>query len=96
MCKGVAVTERIHIVVGREEKERFRRLAAREGRSLSDWLREAARERAAARGEAQLEDEASLRKFFDACDRREEGREPDWEVHREVIERSIGPGGVPG
>ena len=29
-----------------------------------------------------------LRAFFSACDRREEGREPDWQDHLAVIEAS--------
>ena len=44
-----AMTERIHIVVDRAEKERYRRLAAREGKTLSEWLRAAARDRVARR-----------------------------------------------
>jgi hypothetical protein len=90
------MSERIHIVVGREEKERFRRLAAREGRTLSEWLREAARARASSATEAGLADASSLRSFFAECDRRERGRgrEPDWASHREVIERSKGSGGA--
>jgi hypothetical protein len=31
---------------------------------------------------------ADLRKFFKACDLREEGREPDWEEHLKTIEGS--------
>ena len=88
------MAERIHIVLTREEKERYRRLAAREGHSLSEWLRAAARDRAAQAGRrAALDSVASLRAFFEACDERERGREPDWEAHREVIERSIAAGG---
>ena len=87
------MTERIHIVVDRAEKERFRRLAAREGKTLSEWLRDAARERVAAAREAgALETTSGLRSFFAECDARERGQEPDWQVHREVIERSIGEG----
>jgi len=33
-----------------------------------------------------------LEAFFTACDERESGEEPDWEAHREVIERSIRSG----
>jgi hypothetical protein len=84
------MAERIHILVDREEKERFRRSAAREGRSLSEWLREAAKDRAAAsESRVALDSREALEAFFAACDRRERGREPDWESHREVIERSI-------
>lgn len=87
------MTERIHIVVDPAEKERFRLLAEREGKSLSAWLREAAREKVAAAGtRAGLETGEALRAFFAACDQREMGREPDWEEHRFVIERSVGSG----
>ena len=33
-----------------------------------------------------------LEAFFTACDERESGEEPDWEAHREMIERSIRSG----
>ncbi len=39
------MSERIHIVVDAADKERYRRQAAREGKTLSDWLREAAAEK---------------------------------------------------
>ncbi|HUE96105.1 MAG TPA: hypothetical protein VMN39_05570 [Longimicrobiaceae bacterium] len=87
------MTERIHLVVGRAEKERYRRLAARAGKSLSEWLRDAAREKlASGESDVALDSVDRLRDFFAECDRRETGREPDWESHREIIERSIGQG----
>lgn len=45
MCMEGSVSERIHIVVDAADKERYRRQAAREGKTLSDWLREAAAEK---------------------------------------------------
>ena len=42
--------ERIHLVLSAAEKERYRLAAARVGQSLSEWLRQAAEERAAAEG----------------------------------------------
>jgi hypothetical protein len=82
--------ERIHLVLSAAEKERYRMAAARVGQSLSEWLRLAAEEKAAAAEEAVALDSAdALRVFFAACDEREEGTEPDWEVQREVIEASI-------
>ncbi|HUH14101.1 MAG TPA: ribbon-helix-helix protein, CopG family [Longimicrobiales bacterium] len=85
--------ERIHIVVDPSEKERFRLLAEREGKSLSAWLRDAARERAAAAASASaLDTEQALRDFFAACDEREVGTEPGWEHHRRVIEDSVRSG----
>lgn len=87
------MSTRIHIILDDAEKERFRRQAEREGKSLAAWLREAARERLAATDQrTELRTLKQLRAFFDACDRRETGPEPDWEEHRKVIERSIGTG----
>ncbi len=87
------MAERIHIIIDPADKEMFRSAAAQEGKSLSEWLREAAAEKAssARRGRA-LESREALEDFFRECDVRETGREPDWEAHREVMERSIGTG----
>ena len=83
-------TERIHVVIDAAEKERFRRLAAREGKTLSEWLRDVARARAEADAELdRLDTPDQLDRFFTACDEREHGREPDWEEHLGVIRRSI-------
>jgi hypothetical protein len=78
---------RIQVVLGQEERERFRRQAELEGKSLSSWLREAGRERLDSRRARRISS-AQLSSFFRECDARERGREPDWEEHREVIERS--------
>ena len=90
------MVERIHIVVDRAEKERYRRLAAREGKTLSEWLRTAAQEKlAASEAQSALETADALRAFFREINERERGREPDWETQREVIERSIAKGASP-
>jgi hypothetical protein len=84
---------RIHIILDDDDKERFRREAAREGKSLTEWLREAARDRlAAAERTTRMDTVAELRAFFAACDARERGSEPEWDEHRRVIERSIRAG----
>lgn len=90
------MSERIHIVVDEAEKERFRRRAEREGKSLSAWLREAARERLAADRGPELDTVGELDAFFADCDEREEGREPDWDAHRRTSERSVGRGAADG
>lgn len=89
-----AMPERIHLVVTGEEKELYRRMAAREGRSLSEWLRAAAQERAAKAAPRKLDSDEALREFFAACAARRvgQGREPDWEEHKRVIERSMASG----
>jgi hypothetical protein len=74
------------------EREAFRRAAAHEGLSLSDWLRRAARDRLAASKAPTLSSAEDLRAFFEACDAREEGVEPDWDQHRRVIEESKATG----
>jgi len=87
------MTERIHLLLGRAEKERYRRLAARAGKSLSEWLRDAARDKLTAEeASAGLDSEDRLREFFAECDLREPGREPDWETHKDIIEGSVRTG----
>ena len=87
------MAERIHIVLPSAEKERFRRLAEREGKSLSEWLRDVARERAdALSATVRIDTREQLDRFFAACDEHEHGREPDWEDHLKVILGSIGEG----
>jgi hypothetical protein len=80
---------RIHILLDASEKARYRRQAEREGKSLGAWLRAAAEDRlrAAEQGPS-LRTRAELARFFEGCDAREHGREPDWTEHRETIERS--------
>lgn len=80
---------RIHVVLDDADKERFRRQAEREGKSLSAWLRDAALERlTAAERRTSIATVDELDAFFAACDARERGREPDWEEHRRVIDQS--------
>ncbi len=87
------MADRIHLVLDSAEKERFRAAAAREGKTLSAWLRDAAQERVAARErERGLRTREDLEAFFRHCDEREVGQEPDWEAHRLVIERSLRSG----
>jgi hypothetical protein len=83
---------RVQVVVDRLERERFRRRAAEQGLSLSAWLREAGREKAAAGESKRRMTPATLRAFFKRCAAREKDREPDWEQHREVIARSMAKG----
>lgn len=88
MCVGV----RLHIVVDERERVVFRARAAAEGRSLSEWLREAARDRARATAPPPLTEPGALEAFFLACDAREQGREPEWDEHLAVIAASRAQG----
>jgi len=82
------MTSRIHLVLAEEEKARLGRAARKEGMSLSAWLREAAREKLESSGPPSLTTVDELEAFFTECDLQEEGAEPDWEAHREVIQAS--------
>jgi hypothetical protein len=86
------MSSRVQVILSDEEKARFQSEARRQGMSLSAWLRLAAIERLAARPATKLSEPSSLRAFFATCDRREEGQEPDWDQHLEVIQGSRGRG----
>lgn len=89
------MTDRIHLVVREEEKERYRRSAEEAGLTLSEWLREAAREKLASKAYAgRIKTVEDLDAFFAECRARHEGEgpEPDWEDHKKAIEASIRSG----
>ena len=80
---------RVQVLVEATEREAFRQVAEQEGKSLSGWLRESALDRLeATKAAAKITSPADLRKFFKACDRREKGREPQWEEHLKAMEKS--------
>ncbi len=80
---------RVQVLMEREEREEFRRLAQRRGMSLSSWLRQAGLDRMARdAGAVGIDSPEALRDFFATCDERESGVEPDWEEHKRVIEGS--------
>jgi hypothetical protein len=83
------MSDRIHIVLDAVEKERFRARAREEGKTLSEWLRDVARQ-ALLRGQegSEIRTVQELREFFARCDAREQGTEPDWESHRRQIDES--------
>jgi hypothetical protein len=81
---------RIQVVVDRQERDAFRARATAEGRSLSEWLREAGRQRLRETAPPRLTDPDALEAFFADCDAAEQGSgpEPEWEEHLRVIEES--------
>ena len=86
------MSTRVQVVMDEIEREAFRQAAAREGLSLSDWLRRAARQRLESAVLPELSSVENLRAFFRECDAREQGTEPDWQQHRAVIEESKAKG----
>lgn len=83
---------RIQVVMEEAERELFRSCARKEGMSLSSWMRKVATERAKAARSPRLDTAEDLQRFWDDCDRRENGREPDWEQHLEVMQESRSSG----
>ncbi|WP_420449299.1 hypothetical protein [Candidatus Palauibacter sp.] len=82
------IVSRIHFVVREAEKVRYQAQASREGKSLGQWLREAADERLAATRPRKFTLE-ELREFNAACDaRRSDAPEPDWPDVKQVISES--------
>jgi len=80
---------RIQLVIDERERDAFRRRAQAEGRTLSEWLREAGRERLARSEPGALSTARELARFFAACDAAEaEGREPDWDAHLATVQAS--------
>lgn len=80
---------KIQVVLDENDRDEFRGQAAREGLSLSAWLRAAARERLTSRkARRALQTVEELDDFFAECDARETVPEPDWEEHLKVIEQS--------
>ena len=84
------MSQRIHVVLDERERAAFQSRAAAEGRSLSEWLRLAGRERMERERPARIASTDDLTAFFDACDRRDAGREPDWAEHLAIADRSRG------
>ncbi len=82
---------RIHFVVKETAKARYQAQAEREGKSLGQWMREAAEEKLASE-RPRLYTVEELREFAARCDARHPpgSREPDWpEIKRMIAESKI-------
>jgi hypothetical protein len=80
--------ERIHIVIDDRERQAFKARATAEGVSLSEWLREAARERLHRERPAEISRVEDLDRFFTERREAEMGAEPEWEQHVSVMDSS--------
>lgn len=79
---------RIHIIVKEAAKVRYQDQAGREGKSLGEWMREAAEEKLAASRPRRFTP-AELRDFAAACDELHSpgATEPDWpEIKRRIVD----------
>ncbi|MYC87614.1 MAG: hypothetical protein F4X22_05160 [Gemmatimonadales bacterium] len=87
---------RIHFVVKESAKIRYQAEAEREGKSLGQWLREAADERLAATRRRKFTVE-ELKAFAAKCDARHPpgAKEPDWpEIKKMLVETRFPDPGV--
>jgi hypothetical protein len=85
----VAMSVKVQVLLTARERELFKRQAMADGLSVSAWLKKAGHDRlAAAQAQRGFRTAEDLEAFFARCDQHEPGREPDWEQHLEVINRS--------
>ncbi len=84
---------RIHFLVKEVSKIQYQAQARREGKSLGQWLREAADEKLEAGRSRKLFTPEELEEFFKKCNDLHEpgGREPDWEETKELLLRTRYP-----
>jgi hypothetical protein len=77
---------RIQVILDDAEAAQFKAQALKESKSLSGWLRDAGRKRLReSRQAASLDDVDTLKQFFEHCNRRENGPEPEWKDHKQII-----------
>ena len=88
---------RLHIDIPDVDLTRFKDQVQREGKTLNEWLRDAAHARLRDRHQAlRFESPEDIREFFQACDAIVgPGTEPDWSEHLGAIGSSR-TGGVTG
>lgn len=84
---------KVQVLLTARERELFKRQAKADGLSVSAWLKNAGQDRlVAAQAARGFQSTENLEAFFDHCDQLEQGREPDWAQHLEVINRSRSEG----
>ena len=77
---------RVQVILDDIEAARFKSQAKKESKSLSAWLGEAGRKMLEENQKRNaLTDPQALESFFEDCNSRETGREPDWDDHKELI-----------
>lgn len=80
------MSQRVQVILDDKEVSEFKSQALRESKSLSAWLRSAGKKMLEMnQRKKQLSEYQSLKHFFDQCNEREKGIEPDWEEHKRLI-----------
>lgn len=87
---------RVQVILKEDEAARFKSQAIKESKSLSAWLRDAGNRMLDFENrQPSLINPDSLEKFFQDCDKREQGVEPDWEDHKRLIAEGFQAGHKP-
>ena len=86
------MTIRVQVLLDEAEKVRLERGAKRLGNSLSAFMREASLQRLAQLESQKRFTKTELKEFFKQCGKLEQGREPEWDEHLQVIRGSIARG----
>ena len=87
---------RVQVILDEEEVTRFKSEALKVSKSLSAWLRDAGKNMIEMNRQQQhLTDPDSLNRFFQKCNEKENGLEPDWEDHKRLILASYQAGNKP-
>ena len=77
---------RVQVILDEGEMAKFKSQALKESKSLSAWLRDAGKKMLQANRKWQtLTDPVFLKEFFEQCNKREKGAEPDWEEQKSLI-----------
>lgn len=84
---------RAQVILDEKEAAKFKNQARKESKSLSAWLREAGNKIIEIdKQKNHLKTREGLRKFFQNCNKREKGKEPDWREHKHLIEKGFKSG----
>ena len=85
---------RVQVILSAKEAAQFKAQAQKESKSLSSWLRDAGRKvLSETKRRDSLKDLTSLKAFFKRCEKREKGKEPDWEEQKQLILEGYRAGG---
>jgi len=80
---------RVQVILDEGEMAKFKSQALKESKSLSAWLRDAGKKMLRESQKWQtLTDPVFLKEFFEQCNKRERGAEPDWEEQKSLILKS--------
>jgi hypothetical protein len=87
---------RVQVILKEEQAAIFKSQAMKESKSLSAWLRDAGNKMIDLNRQQQpLTNPDSLENFFQQCNERKQGVEPDWEDHKTLIIEGLQSGNKP-